>query len=114
MITTSDHLGLQGDHLHVADLGHVQQRSGYDGQQAADLGERLGGDADCLLHLMAHRATAEVPGGLQSLARCEHLIHDVAPARVGGHPSRRDVGVGEQTLLLEQRKLVADGRRATV
>ena len=47
----------------------------------------------------------------EALAGHEHAIDDIAMTGVGRHPAGRDMGMGEQPLLLEQRQLVSHRRR---
>ncbi len=49
------HLGLEGQHLDVADRGGLDRRRGDDRQQVGDLRQRLGGDAHRLVELAAHQ-----------------------------------------------------------
>ena len=53
-------------------------------------------------------------GASEHLAGAEQPVDHVAVAGVGGHAPGRDVGMGEQAVLLEQRQFVAHGRGPAV
>ena len=108
------HLRLKRQHLDVPDRRRVQRRRGDDRQQVGHLRQGLRGRTHRLVHLTADQRELHAPLRLEPPARREHPVDHVAVAGVRGHATGRDVGMGEQAELLEQRQFVSYGGRSAV